>query len=78
MLPYTQVQLAYALAVLIASIAFWRATARVPTLVAHPRWRTIAIALGFGLAGALNAIAFDSGFAAVAVLFYAGASACPA
>lgn len=78
MLPYTQFQLGYALATLIAGILFWRAAARVPALEKHPRWRTLAVAAALCCSALVSATLADSLFSAIAVLFYTGALVLPA
>ena len=77
-MPYTQFQLGYAVATLIAGCFLWSAAGRVRALALHPRWRTLAVAAGLAVCALLGALAFDTLFSAVAVLFYAGALVLPA
>ena len=77
MLPYTRFQLGYALLTLALGVGFWLLSARSSWLLARPRLRlaTIGVALlGCALVGGFL---IDTGFASIAIAFYAGALTLP-
>jgi predicted MPP superfamily phosphohydrolase len=78
MLPYTQIQIAYACATSIAGFILWGAARRIVFLAAHPRWRTLAVGVSLAILAVGCGFCFESGFASIAVLFYAGSLTLPA
>ena len=78
LLPYTQVQLGYALGTLVVAVLAWRGLGRMPWLAARPFAHILGTGLALLAAAWIAALCADSGFALVAVLYYSGALALPA
>ena len=78
LLPYTEFQLGYAVGTLLVAVLAWRGLGRLSQLAARPFVRALATGVSMATLAVIAAIVADTGFAAVAILFYTGALALPA